>query len=617
MIVYKNTAKGFITDVETNKISSRIKESVINAFGWNKIKANEEASWTNSMQFMGNVIRRAAIADDCGVLIEYNLPSTSLRVDFIVTGHDETGKPSFIIIELKQWTSASSTMKDGIVHTDYYGNTTHPSYQAYSYKLYLKDYNESIYNSSIQAFSCAYLHNYTEKRPEPLKAEIYSSIIKEAPIYFRDDQLQLEEFLKIYVGKGKGEDILYRIENGNIRPSKKLIDHVTGLIEGNAEFTLLDEQKLAFESAKELALSGSGKKVIIINGGPGTGKSVISMNLLGSLLKHNKNAIFVAPNAAFREVMLSRLTENKNTSRVKHLLKGSAAFYASKKNTFDVIVVDEAHRLKNENAFMYKGKNQVEDIVNAARVSIFFVDEKQIIRPDDIGTLAEIKRVAALHQAEVSEFNLKAQFRCSGAEGFINWVDDVLDIDQTANYDGWDGDDFEFRIVDDPNALKSEIDKKAQEGYKARMLAGYAWEWTPANQGNANAQVEDVKIPEHQFQMPWNSRSVGTTWAVDAEGVDQIGCVHTSQGLEFDYVGIIIGKDLRYDAATRKYFTVWNDYKDAKGKQGLSKRPEDLNKLVRQIYRILFTRGMKGCYVYFMNKEAEEVFKTRLNHSKS
>ena len=200
MIVYKNTSSGFIKDVETNQIALRIKESVLRAFGWNKIKDNEETSWINSMQFMGNVIRRAGIADDCGVLIEYNLPSTSLRVDFIISGHDESGKASFIIIELKQWKEASSTHKDGIVHTDYFGYTTHPSYQAYSYKLYLKDYNESIYKSTIQAHSCSYLHNYVEKKPEPLKADIYKSILKESPVYFRDDQLELEEFIKIYVG---------------------------------------------------------------------------------------------------------------------------------------------------------------------------------------------------------------------------------------------------------------------------------------------------------------------------------------------------------------------------------------------------------------------------------
>ena len=117
---------------------------------------------------------------------------------------------------------------------------------------------------------------------------------------------------------------------------------------------------------------------------------------------------------------------------------------------------------------MYKGKNQVEDIINAAKVSIFFIDEKQIIRPEDIGTLEEISRVAELHGAKIDKLNLKAQFRCSGAEGYINWVDDVLNIEETGNYDGWDKQDFECKILDNPNTLKDEISQKAREGYKAR-----------------------------------------------------------------------------------------------------------------------------------------------------
>jgi uncharacterized protein len=611
MIVYKNLSKGFLEDVQSNKISRKIHDAVLSSFGWNKINDKEFSSWANSMQFMGNVIRGSGIADDCGVLIEYNLPSTSLRVDFIISGHDETGKSSFIIIELKQWKEAQSTGKDGIVTTKYYGECTHPAYQAYSYKLFLKDFNQNVYNSAIEAYSCAYLHNYEQKEPEPLKSKIYESVLKESPIYFQDDQIQLEEFIRIYVGKGKGEDILYQIERGNIRPSKKLIDLVSNLFQGNQSFTLLEEQKIAFENAKDLALNAK-EKTVIINGGPGTGKSVISMNLLGALIK-KKNTIFVAPNASFREVMLHKLTSDLSANRVKHLFKGSSAFYGARKNTFEVVIVDEAHRLKNEKAYMYKGKNQIEDIVKASKVSIFFIDEKQIIRPEDIGTFKAIERVAKENDAQIHSYNLKAQFRCSGAEGYINWIDDVLQLESTGNFDGWDKDAFEFRMFSNPNHLREAIRQKANEGLNARMLAGYAWEWTAADKGNSNGQIADVSIPEFDFNMPWNSRSVGSTWAIDEAGINQIGCVHTSQGLEFDYVGVIVGKDLQFDSETKTFFTTWDNYRDAKGKQGLKKDAAAMNKLVRNIYRILMTRGMKGCYVHFMDRNAEDYFARRVN----
>lgn len=611
MIVYKNSSKGFLDEVQSNKISRKIHDAVLNTFGWNKISDKEFSSWANSMQFMGNVIRGSGIADDCGILIEYNLPSTSLRVDFIISGHDETGKASFIIIELKQWKDAQNTNKDGIVTTKYHGECTHPSYQAYSYKLFLKDFNQNVYDSSIQAYSCAYLHNYEQKQPEPLKSKIYESVLRDSPIYFQDDQTELEEFIRIYVGKGKGENILYQIENGNIRPSKKLIDLVSNLFEGNNSFTLLEEQKIAFENAKQLAVNAKKKTVIIINGGPGTGKSVISMNLLGALIA-KKNTIFVAPNASFRDVMLHKLTSSFSANRVKHLFKGSSAFYGARKNTFDVVVVDEAHRLKNDRAFMYKGKNQIEDIVKASKVSIFFIDEMQIIRPEDIGTSNEIERVAKENDAEIHFYSLKTQFRCAGADGYVKWVEDVLHLESTGNFDGWDKGSFEFKIFTNPNDLRDAIRQKANEGFNARMLAGYAWEWTAAEKGNSNAQIADVSIPAFDFNMPWNSRSIGSTWAIDDAGINQIGCVHTAQGLEFDYVAVIVGNDLQFDNRTNSYFTNWENYKDAKGKQGLKKHPASISKLVRNIYRILMTRGMKGCYVYFLDPHVEAYFKKRM-----
>lgn len=310
--------------------------------------------------------------------------------------------------------------------------------------------------------------------------------------------------------------------------------------------------------------------------------------------------------------MLNKLSQGHNAYRVRDLLWGSAKFVDLPVDFFNTVVVDEAHRLKNGTAYMYNGVNQVEDIVKASRVSIFFVDENQMIRPDDIGSINEIKRVAGMNQAEVIELELKAQFRCSGAEGYINWVTDVLHIQETGNFDGWEQKSFDFQIVDHPNKLYGLIQQKAEAGQSARVLAGYAWKWTNEQDGNRNANVADVCIPEKSFAMPWNSRQVGSTWAISREGIGQIGCVHTSQGLEFDYVGVIVGNDLRYDPNKGQFYTCWEDYYDIKGKQGLRNNPDELCRLVRNIYRILLSRGMKGCYVYFRDPATEAYFKNRL-----
>ncbi len=654
MIIYKNSSQGFMHDVDTNQITDRIKQAYYEKSGKTRFNPREDMSWRNSLIYMERVLRRSGVPSDCGVLIEFGLPSTSKRIDFIVSGQDATGSKKFIIIELKQWTEAESTSTQDLVKTPYYRDyTTHPSYQAKSYKGFLSDFNENVYTKKLIPYSCAYLHNYTQRHPEPLNDPIYQEIVSDTPIYFKDDYEKLEKFLCDHVGHGNGMDIMYEIDSGNIRPSKQLVDHVVGLFKGNMEFHLIDEQKVTYEVALERGLNSTGKTVILVNGGPGTGKSVVSMSLLGGFLKKRKNVFFAAPNASFREVMLNKLVGGRDGSRAKHLITGSGRYVNDPVNTYDIIVVDEAHRLKNNAAFMYQGENQVEDIVNAANVSIFFVDDDQSIRPEDIGTVSEIRRVADLFGAEIVELELATQFRCSGADGYVNWLNDVLDIRETGNFDDWDKEDFEFRIAETPGEMREWVNEHAAKGFNARILAGYAWPWTGVKEGNSDAQVPDVSIPDHDFAMPWNSRKVGSSWAISKKGLGQIGCVHTAQGLEFDYVGVIVGDDLKYafldeekvesgdlfdDAADDptdypgrvyvaadegetyqataipqgKFFSEWSAYHDAKGKQGLQDDPDNMCKMIRNIYRILMTRGMKGCCVYFTNKPLGQYFRDRL-----
>ena len=618
MIIYKSTVRKFVDDIFANKIDEEIDKACLRNLGRSVLKT-EGASWRHSLGYMERVVREADLPDDCGILIEYVIPSTFKRIDFIVSGKDADANSKFIIVELKQWEKAASTSKDSIVTTFLAGNpdreTTHPSYQAHSYKMFLKDFNENVYKGQLSPFSCAYLHNYIENNPEPLKDNVYGEIVEDTPLFFKHDTQKLAEFLKKHVGKGQGEDILYEIESGRIRPSRKLIDHLCEMFKGNKEFVLIDEQKVAYEKAIDVALNATEKSVLIIKGGPGTGKSVISVNVLGGILSAEKNVAFVAPNASFRDVMIKSLAKENKISRIKHLFKGASAFHADEKHIYDVLIVDEAHRLKNGSAYQYKGDNQIEDIIKASIISVFFIDDDQRIRPEDIGTVEELKRVAEKYTKNVEEIELTAQFRCAGAEGYINWLDDVLHIKQTANYDGWNHQEFDFRICKTPQELHSKIKHKNNTGCNARMLAGYAWNWTSEKDGNRNAQVHDVHIPEHNFSMPWNSRSMRTSWAIEKEGVDQVGCIHTSQGLEFDYVGVIVGHDLCFSIDDGSYSVDWKSYKDSAGKKGLKDDPQQLSRLIRNIYKTLMTRGMKGCYVYFCDKKVEEYFKERLELS--
>ncbi len=616
MIVYSSTVKKFINDICENRIDEEIDRSCLKALGRSFLK-REGKAWRNSLGYMERVVQKADLPDDCGVLIEYTIPSTFKRIDFIVSGKDEQGNNNFIIVELKQWETASSTHKDSVVTTLLGGcpncETTHPSYQAYSYKMFMKDFNENVYKGSLLPFSCAYLHNYIEGNPEPLREEAYEEIVSDTPVFFKHDSEKLSNFLKKHVGKGFGETILYEIEAGRIRPSRKLIDHVCEMFKGNKSFILIDDQKIAYEKAVDSALHATKKSVLIIKGGPGTGKSVISMNVLGGILSGEKNVAFVAPNASFRNVLLQSLAKENKSARIKHLFKGSACFHDVEQHTYDVLIVDEAHRLKNKSAYQYQGDNQVEDLIKSSFVTIFFIDDNQRIRPEDIGTVEELKRVASKYTANVEVIELTAQFRCSGTEGYVNWLDDVLHIRQTANYDGWNQKEFDFKICATPQELHSRIKQKNHERFNARMLAGYAWSWTAKDEGNNNAQANDVNIDEHGFALPWNSRSMRTSWAIEKDGVNQVGCIHTSQGLEFDYVGVIVGKDLVFNSDNCEYSADWQNYKDMAGKKGLREDLAQLSVLIRNIYKTLMTRGMRGCYVYFCDKNVEHYFKQRLD----
>lgn len=614
MILYRSNTADFIDEVDRNVIVNQIDTAYLRGMG-RRAADSERRAWNNSMRFMETIVRKSNIPDDCGILIEYNIPSTSKRIDFVITGHDDWDHANFMIIELKQWESAEATDKESIVKT-FLNNgireTTHPAYQAFSYKKYLSDMNSAVYEGSVRAVSCAYLHNYQKKNPEPLLESQYEEIVNDTPIFFSSDAEKLEDFVSRYVGKGNGLGILYEIENGKIAPSKKFVEYVADVFEGNPVYTLLDEQKVAYSSIVDIALKTKTKTAVIVNGGPGTGKSVVAMNAFVSLLEKRLNVRFVAPNASFRESMVDTLGRKSSATkkRLKSLFSGSGSFVHAYTDEFDALICDEAHRLKKKGAFMYAGESQVEDIVKAARVSVFFIDDDQAVRPDDEGSVARIREACEKFGASVEEVRLEAQFRCSGADGYINWVNHTLQIRDTGNFDGWDEGTYEFKVFDDPNEMYMEICKKNEEGFKARMLAGFAWEWT--SDGNDDAQVKDVTIPECNFSMPWNSRRDQYSWATDENKSNQVGCIHTSQGLEFDYVGVIIGNDLQFDPTSQSLFASFDEYKDSAGKKGLKNKNDRLTAYIKRIYKVLMSRGMKGCYVYCRDQKLAEYLKGRM-----
>lgn len=614
MIVYQNTKQAFIDDVISNDIENIVHDFFKNKMGFAST-AGEINSWKNSLQYMNNVLVDPEIPNDTGVVIEYQIPQTSKRIDFILTGQNQEYINQAILIELKQWSEAEMSTKDGIVST-FVGKrmreVSHPSYQVWSYAALLNGFNEAVYTSNIQLIPCAYLHNYPSDNV--IGNRFYQDYLDKAPVFFKKDTMKLREFIKSFVKHGDKSNIMLEIDGGRIRPSKNLADSLSSMLKGNDEFIMIDDQKVVYENAIDLAkkTSESNKKVLIVQGGPGTGKSVVAINLLVNITKMGLLSQYVTKNAAPRTVYETKLKGTFKKSEISNFFTGSGSFTQAESNIYDVLIVDEAHRL-NAKSGMFKnlGENQIKEIINASKFSVFFIDEDQKVAIHDIGELDEIKKWAKDEGAAVSELELKSQFRCNGSDGYLAWLDNVLQINETANYE-LDSDEFDFRVFDSPSELRDLIFEKNEINNKARLVAGYCWKWVSKKDKTAY----DISFPNSDFAMKWNLTEDGMKWLIQPDSVNEIGCIHTCQGLEVDYIGVIFGEDLIVRngvVCTDPYKRDLND-STVRGFKSMMKKDKAyttdlLSTIIKNTYRTLMTRGMKGCYIHSVDSETNEYFK--------
>lgn len=616
MIVYQSTKSGFAKDVFDGIISEKIEEAFLNHLG-RHTSPSEIRSWENSMQYMDRVIADPQIPSDSGISIEYQLPLASKRIDFIISGKDADDMNSVVIIELKQWQSAKRTDKDGIVITRFeHGEqeTTHPSYQAWSYSVMLRDYNSAVQNGNISLHPCAYLHNYVDNGV--ISSPFYERYTKEAPAFYRNDALKLRDFIKRFVKAGDRSDILYQIENGRLRPSKHLSDCLSSMLKGNKEFQLLDEQKTVYETALALScqVRSDKKQVLIVEGGPGSGKSVLAVNILVELTKRGLVARYVSKNSAPRAVYSKKLSGNIRMAEVNQMFGGTGSFYDVAPSTFDVLIVDEAHRLGMKSG-MYQnlGADQTEEIIAASKMAVFFIDNRQRISMQDVGSVDKIKIAARKYNAKVTQVKLSSQFRCNGSDGYLNWIDNMLQIKDTANIFLTE-DEYDFRVFDDPNEMYEAIRIRNEANNKSRVVAGYCWDWI----SKSDKSKYDIVIGDG-FKHKWNLKEDGQSWIIQPESINEIGCIHTCQGLELDYVGVIVGEDLSFKDGNVITDVMKHPGRD-KAMQGIRsmmkkdsrKAYQIANELITNTYRVLMTRGQKGCYVYFCDSLMGQYVKSLL-----
>jgi DUF2075 family protein/DNA replication protein DnaC len=582
-------------------------------------------SWQNSLSRVRDLIEVAELTDNM-IALEYEVPYNQSRIDCLLFGKGKDKVSNIVLIELKQWSSVKALEDEGNFVETYTGGAdqvvAHPSQQAKGYDGYLKGFVSEFENPPpLILFSCAYCHNYNKEDGKGLFDPVYQSLINDFPVYTKEDVVALAHKIKELLASGDGFEIFNRFMRSPIRPSKKLLENVSKVVKNEAVFSLLNEQLVAKNliwSKVKKADKKKVKSVIIVHGGPGTGKSVIAINLLAEAAQKGKKVFYGCKSKPFIEG-LKKLVGKEGELLFSNLYR----FLPNKmkENELDLLLVDEAHRIEKKSNFQYTKPEdktdmpQIEQLIRCTKTSVFFIDDKQNVRSQEIGSSKLIKDAIKEFDCELSETTLYTQYRCMGSNDYLLWLESVLGYTEEKRM-LWKNEIFDFQIFDSPQAIYEKLKEKEQEKpNSARMVAGFCWPWSKELDDNGEL-VKDVRIGD--FAMPWETHGeISKTpkgyvkwyeWAYRPEGFKQVGCIYTAQGFEFDYVGVIIGNDLIYDAKTNSLKADIKATRDPRLKRG----KENFEAHVKNIYRTLLTRGMKGCYVYFVNKDVEKYFKLQI-----
>lgn len=625
MRLYAGMSNSFIDDTVRNQIARKLSDAFFRYYGYPP-GGSEVAAWGNSLRAMAQVVQLADLTDH-GVVVEYELPSSSRRLDFMICGRDALEHDRAVIVELKQWSHCDASDADGLVTTWVGGKhreVLHPAVQVGQYQQYLVDTHSAFHgehegNSAVRLDACSYLHNYEIRPDDVLMAPKFEESITRCPVFGADAVDDLTGFLQGRLAAGQGAPVLARVEQSKYRPSRKLMDHIAGTIDGHSPWVLLDEQVVVFEKIRAAvmqAVEHGRNQVILVRGGPGTGKSVLAINLLARCLGEGRTAHYATGSRAFTKTLWKLVG-----SRSRALFKYFHNYQVAAPGEIDVLICDEAHRIRETSNSRYTPKArrstepQIVEILRASKVAVFFIDDHQTVRPKEIGSSAYIRQAAATQRREIAEFELEVQFRCAGSAGFVNWVNNTLGVERTANQIWTGAEAFEFRIFPSPESMEAAIRQKAKSGSTARMTAGYCWDWSePKPDGTL---VADVVVGP--WRRPWNARPdagrlakgipPADLWATDPGGIEQIGCVYTAQGFEVDYVGVVWGKDLVYDFDAQAWIARKEESRDRTVKQAGA----NFLQFVKNTYRVLLSRGMKGCYVCFLDKSTEHFVRSRMD----
>lgn len=631
MIIYEKTKREFINDCATPEIKNILIQAFLDK-GMSVPNNKETRGWYSSLKPMRDVLMTSKIHDDVTIGLEYHL-SYGGRIDFLMLGDNnyEDEKENLAVVELKAWSEAEVYDENSpvAVKSDMCGGrepSKHPCYQASQYKYDLESWNKTVQDKKIGIYPIGYCFNLAESYRKILRGEPYTRWEK-VPLFLGgdDEEKKMAEYLETIISlPAKSKTPLTEIDKGAYSPSKELVESLKDILNGKDKFFILrgnqDAIGAVIDKTVRDSLQDGKKRTLIIKGGPGTGKSVLAIKELAkwaSTKYKNKyyKAIYYTKNSTPRkcyEYMAAR-GDVEMMARFKEIFPSQVgiADNALKENSVTLGLFDEAHRIQDR-PYQYKGKNLLGDLIYQSLVSVFFVDESQLVTVKDIGSVKRIKE-EAIAQGSIfidDDLTLDTQFRCNGSDGYMSFLDHLLGIKSNESQMLVPPKDYDIEVKDDIQEMY-ELVKAKNTGNRARIVAGYCYDWNSQNDKNKF----DIVIQSKQglFQKKWNNPAKRELWAVEPNRFEEIGCIHTCQGMEFEYVGVIIGNDLQYRDGRIITNQCAISESDNTSKIRSCKDKKRADELIRNTYRVLLSRGMKGCYIYCEDKALGQYLKDLTN----
>lgn len=611
MTALRVSAESLVGSPMERRLASILSDHVKKTTG-RRPSSSEKNSWPASIPVLARDLIEAGLGK-VEMLIEYQLPLTSKRADVVLAGVDaRTGGDTYVVVELKQWSQADLFEDDAhlVLVEGYHRPVSHPLLQVQGYCDYIADFVGPLSEHPDAVRGVAYLHNAADFDVRDL---FDLSTTERTRLFTKTRRGAFLDYLRAQFAPASGAGAADRLLNGAVRPSKQLLEVAAEEIKNREQFILIAEQRTAYDMvwhAVRKARQADAKEVVVVTGGPGSGKSVIALSLLGELSRRGYSVLHATGSRSFTQTM--RRNVGKGSSRVQNMFKYFNSFMQAEPNDLDVLVCDEAHRIRATSANRFTraaqrtGRPQVDELIAAARVPVFLLDEHQVVKPNEIGTVEAIKAHAAALGINVQHVPLDGQFRCGGSRKYEDWVLRLLGL-EPGGPDEWTGDDhFQVRLAGSPGEMEDFLRDRLKDGYSARISAGYCWPWSDPR---PDGLVNDVRIGD--WARPWNvkgERAIGDAppsalWATFDGGFEQVGCVYTAQGFEYDWSGVVLGPDIV--ARNGRLITV----REANADPDFKRRSvTDLQyaRHIRNIYKVLLTRGMVGTVIYAVDPQTQE-----------